>query len=95
MENKKTWDKDFSWFDQEHYDCHEVVAGSREALLTAFHEMILIEWPNKKFGTTLRNIRKKKNEALWHADVTRFKTEKLCKKHCSFPSTFERTGQTL
>tara|TARA_R110001583_G_scaffold151675_5_gene303549 strand:+ start:156 stop:437 length:282 start_codon:yes stop_codon:yes gene_type:complete len=93
VENEKTWDKDFSWFDQEHYDCHEVIAGSRAAILAAFHELILTKWPNNKFGTTLRNIRQEKNE--WYADVSRFKTETLCKKHCKFPSTFKRTGVLL
>ena len=93
MESNKVWNKDFDWFSEEHYDTHEVVAGSREAILTSFHEMILIEWPNKKFGTTLRNIRQKENE--WYADVKRFKTEALCKKHCNFPSTFIRTGELL
>ena len=90
MENEKTWDKDFNWFAEEHFDCHEMVAGSREAILTAFHELILTKWPNRKFGTTLRNIRQEKNE--WYGTVKRFKTEALCIKHCNFPSTYERTG---
>ena len=90
MENEKTWDKDFNWFAEEHFDCHEMVAGSREAILTAFHELILTKWPNRKFGTTLRNIRQEKNE--WYGTVRRFKTIELCEKHCSFPSTYERTG---
>ena len=64
MENEKTWDKDFNWFAEEHFDCHEMVAGSREAILNAFHEMILIQWPNRKFGTTLRNIRQEKGISL-------------------------------
>ena len=91
MENEKTWDEDFNWFAEEHYESHNVVAGSREAILTAFHEFILTKWPNRKFGTTLSNIRQEKNE--WSAIVRRFKTEELCKKHCDFPPTYIRIGE--
>tara|TARA_R110001583_G_scaffold107238_1_gene255808 strand:+ start:156 stop:437 length:282 start_codon:yes stop_codon:yes gene_type:complete len=93
MKNNKTWNEDLNWFDEEYYDSHEITAGSKEAIVTAFHEMILITWPNKKFGTTLRNIRQKENE--WYADIRRFKTEALCRQHCNFPSTFKRTGVLL
>ena len=93
MENEKTWEEDFNWFAAEHYDCHEMVAGSREAILTAFHELTLVQYPNKKFGTVLRDIRE--DGKLWKALVKRFKTEELCKKHCHFPSTYARTGVLL
>ena len=93
MQNEKTWDKDFNWFDKEHFECFELAAGSREALLVGFNELTLAKWPNKKFGTSIKNIWQEGNE--WKAEVSRFKTEALCKKHCDFPPTYVRTGVVL
>jgi hypothetical protein len=91
--NEKNWDKDFNWFDKDHYECFEMVAGSREALLSAFHELILTEYSNKKFGTVLQNIRQEHN--TWLADVRRFKTTKLCKKHCLMPPAYVRNDEMM
>tara|TARA_Y100001970_G_C14071008_1_gene769431 strand:+ start:437 stop:721 length:285 start_codon:yes stop_codon:yes gene_type:complete len=91
--NEEIWDKDFNWFDEGHYERFEMVAGSREALLTAFHELMLIKWPNRKFGTRVEKIWQEGNE--WKAKVSRFKTIDLCKKHCEFPPTYIRTGVVL
>ena len=91
MENEETWDKNFNWFDQEHYQLDEMAAGSREALLTAFHEITLIKYPNKYFGTSLRDIHEVNGK--WKATVKRFKTKALCQKHCTFPPTYVRTGE--
>ena len=68
-----------------------MAAGSREALLTAFQELTLVKWPNKFFGTTIKNIWADGNE--WKATVKRFKTKELCAKHCVFPPTYIRTGE--
>lgn len=91
MVNEENWDKDFNWFDEEHYERFEVVAGSREALLKAFHEINLATHPYKEYGTNLQNIREEEN--LWKATVSRFKTKELCKKHCLFPPNYVRTGE--
>ena len=91
MANEENWDKDFNWFDEEHYERFEMVAGSREALLTAFHELTLVKWPYKSFGTSIKNIWEDKNE--WKAEICRFKTKELCAKHCVFPPTYVRTGE--
>jgi len=91
VENEKNWDKAFNWFDEEHYERFEVVAGSREALLKAFHETNLVAYPYKEYGTSLRDLREEEN--LWKATVSRFKTKKLCAKHCVFPPTYIRTGE--
>ena len=93
MANEETWDKDFNWFDEEHFERFEMAAGSREALLTAFHELTLVKWPNKYFGTSIKKIWEDGNE--WKAEVCRFKTKELCKKHCEFPPTYIRTGVIL
>ena len=90
MVNEENWDKDFNWFDEEHYERFEVVAGSREALLKAFHETNLAIHPYKEYGTSLKDIREEEN--LWKATVSRFKTKELCEKHCLFPPTYVRTG---
>lgn len=90
MANEENWDKDFNWFDEEHYERFEVVAGSREALLKAFHETNLITHPCKEYGTSLKDLREEEN--LWKATVSRFKTKELCEKHCVFPPTYVRTG---
>ena len=90
MANEETWDKNFNWFDKEHYQLDEIAAKSREALLNAFHEIILKAYPNKTYGTNLKDIRQEGYE--WKATVKRFKTEELCKKHCEFPPTYVRTG---
>ena len=91
MVNEENWDKDFNWFDEEHYESFEVVAGSREALLKAFHEVNLVTHPYKAYGTSLKDIREE--ESLWKATVTRFKTKELCKKHCLYPPRYVRTGE--
>ena len=70
-----------------------MVAKSRQSLLNAFHELFLTEYPHYEFGSVLRNITLR--EGLWYADVERFKTPDLCKKHCEFPSTYVRTGMVL
>tara|TARA_A100001011_G_C14254611_1_gene819455 strand:+ start:973 stop:1254 length:282 start_codon:yes stop_codon:yes gene_type:complete len=93
VENEKNWEKDFNWFDQEHYQFDEMAARSREALLNAFHEITLKVYPNKMFGTVLKDIRQEGKE--WKATVKRFKTKELCVKHCHFPSTYARTGVLL
>ena len=93
MANEENWDKDFNWFDEEHYERFEMVAGSREALLTAFHEINLVTHPYREYGTNLRDI--KFEDGLWKAIVSRFKTKELCKKHCEFPPTYVRTGVVL
>lgn len=93
MENEETWNENFNWFDEEHYECFEMEAGSREAILTAFHELTLKKFPNKKFGTTLKNIRQENK--LWKATIKRFKTEALCKKHCLMPPSYIRTGEMV
>lgn len=90
MVNEESWNKNFNWFDEEHYERFEVVAGSREALLTSFHEINLITHPNKDYGTCLKDFREEDN--LWKATVSRFKTKELCKKHCIFPPTYIRVG---
>ena len=90
MVNEESWNKNFNWFDEEHYERFEVVAGSREALLTAFYEVNLITHPNKDYGTCLKDFREEGN--LWKATVSRFKTKDLCKKHCLFPPTYIRVG---
>ena len=93
MENEKTWEEDFNWFDQEHYQFDELAGGSREVILAMFHTVILKKWPNAKFGTVLKDLRKEGDE--WKATTKRFKTEELCVKHCHFPSTYTRTGVLL
>ena len=93
MANEETWDKNFNWFDEEHYERFEMAAGSREALLKEFHEITLKEYPNKEFGTCLKNICQEKNE--WKAVVKRFKTKELCQKHCLFPPTYVRVGEMI
>ena len=93
MANEETWDKDFNWFDEEHFERFEMAAGSREALLTAFHEITLVKWPNRLFGTSIRKIWQEGNE--WKAIVKRFKTKDLCEKHCLFPPTYIRTGEMM
>ena len=93
MANEETWDKDFNWFDKEHYKCFDMAAGSREALLACFHEVILVKWPNRKFGTCIKKIWEDENE--WKATISRFKTEEICAKHCEFPPTYVRTGVVL
>ena len=90
MVNEENWDKDFNWFDEEHYERFELVAGSREALLKAFHEINLVTHPYKEYGTSLKDLREEEN--LWKATVSRFKTKELCEKHCIFPPTYVRTG---
>ena len=65
MVNEENWEKDFNWFGKEHYEHFEVVAGSREALLNAFHEVNLITHPYKEYGTSLKDIREEEN--LWKA----------------------------
>jgi hypothetical protein len=94
VKNEKTWDKNFNWFDKEHYEYTPISAGSRKTLLKFFNENFLHTWSNRKFGTTLQDIRKTKR-CEWLATISRFKTAELCKKHCNFPSTFERTGDLL
>jgi len=89
--NEENWNKDFNWFDEKHYVRFEVVAGSREALLTAFHELNLVTHPYKEYGTVLKDIREEEN--LWKATVSRFKTKELCANHCTFPPTYVRTGE--
>ena len=91
MANEETWDKNFNWFDKEHYQLDEMAAVSREALLTAFHEITLNEYPNREYGTSLRNIHE--DNGVWKATIKRFKTKELCTKHCSFPPTYVRTGE--
>ena len=93
MANEETWDKDFNWFDEEHYQFDEMAARSREALLNAFHEITLKSYPNRIYGTNLRNIRQEGNE--WKATIKRFKTPELCKKHCEFPPTYVRIGEMI
>ena len=93
MVNEKTWDEDFNWFAKEHFEHFEIAAGSREALLTSFHELILIKWPNRLFGTSIKRIWDDGKE--WKAEISRFKTVELCKKHCDFPPTYVRTGVVL
>ena len=93
MANEETWDKNFNWFDEEHFEHFEMAAGSREALLVAFHELTLAKWPNRKFGTSIKNIWEEGD--MWKAKVTRFKTDKLCKKHCDFPPAYIRTGVVI
>jgi hypothetical protein len=91
--NEENWDKDFNWFDEKHFERFEVVAGSREALLTAFHEINLVTHPYREYGTSLRDVREE--DSLWKATVSRFKTKELCAKHCEFPPTYVRTGVVL
>jgi hypothetical protein len=91
--NEETWDKNFNWFDEEHYERFEVVAGSREALLKAFHEVNLVTHPYRQYGTCLKDIREEEN--LWKATVSRFKTKELCAKHCVFPPRYVRTGEMV
>ena len=93
MANEKAWDKDYNWFDEEHYKRFELAAGSREALLSCFHEVVLVQHPNKLYGTCLKNIRQDGKE--WKATVSRFKTKELCAKHCTFPPTYIRTGEMM
>ena len=93
MANEENWDKDFNWFDEEHFECIEVDAGSREALLESFHQIILVNHPYRDYGTSLRNIREDGN--VWKATVRRFKTKELCAKHCTFPPTYVRTGEMM
>jgi hypothetical protein len=91
--NEETWDKNFNWFDEEHYERFEVVAGSREALLKAFHDVNLVTHPYRQYGTCLKDIREEEN--LWKATVSRFKTKELCAKHCVFPPRYVRTGEMV
>jgi len=91
--NEENWEKDFNWFDKEHYEHFEVVAGSREALLNAFHEVNLATYPYKEYGTNLQNLREEEN--LWKATISRFKTKELCAKHCLFPPNYIRTGEMV
>ena len=93
MANEKDWDKDFNWFDEEHFERIEVVAGSREALLKAFHEINLVTHPYREYGTSLKDIREE--QKLWKATVSRFKTKELCAKHCTFPPTYVRIGEMM
>ena len=93
MANEENWDKNFNWFDEEHYERFEVVAGSREALLKSFHEINLTKYPYKEYGTSLKNLREEDN--LWKATVSRFKTKQLCAKHCVFPPTYVRVGEMI
>ena len=91
MANEENWDKDFNWFDEEHYECFELVAGSREALLTIFNESTLAYFPNRDFGTCIKKVWEEGDE--WKALISRFKTKELCAKHCVFPPTYIRTGE--
>ena len=91
MGNEETWDKNFNWFDEEHYKRFDLAAGSRDALLTCFHEVILVKYPNHEYGTNINKIWEDNSE--WKATVSRFKTKELCKKHCEFPPTYVRTGE--
>ena len=93
MANEETWDENFNWFDEEHFERFEVAAGSREALLKAFHELTLTQWPNRLYGTNIKKIWEE--DSVWKALVSRFKTKELCKKHCEFPPTYVRTGVVL
>ena len=90
MANEENWDKNFNWFNEEHYQFDEMAAMSREALLTGFHEITLNAYPNKEYGTSLKNVYE--DNGVWKATVKRFKTKELCKKHCLFPPTYVRTG---
>jgi len=85
--------KDFNWFDEEHYEYDTASGGSRDGLLAFFNEIILHEWPNKDFGTAVKKIYQEENE--WKMEFRRFKTKELCHKHCHFPSHYERTGASL
>ena len=91
MSNEETWDKNFNWFNEEHFECFEMAAGSREALLAGFNELTLAKWPNREYGTSLRDIHE--DDGTWKATVKRFKTKELCTKHCTFPPTYIRTGE--
>ena len=93
MANEETWDKNFNWFDEEHYQRFDLAAGSREALLESFHQIILVNHPYRDYGTSLKNIREDGN--VWKATVRRFKTKELCAKHCTFPPTYVRTGEMV
>ncbi len=93
MANEETWDKDFNWFDEEHYKNFDMAAGSREDLLACFHDVILVKWPNRLYGTSIKKIWQNGNE--WNATIRRFKTKELCAKHCEFPPTYIRTGVVL
>ena len=93
MANEETWDKDFNWFDEEHFKRFEMVAESRETLLVTFHEVNLVKHPYELYGTSLSNI--KEVDGKWTATVSRFKTKELCAKHCEFPPTYVRTGVVL
>ena len=70
-----------------------MVAGSREALLKAFHEINLVTHPYREYGTSLKDIREE--QKLWKATVSRFKTKELCAKHCTFPPTYVRIGEMM
>lgn len=91
MVNEENWDKDFNWFDKEHYERFELVAGSRETLLNAFYEVNLVIHPYKEYGTSLINLREEAK--VWKATLSRFKTIDLCKKHCLMPPTYIRVGE--
>lgn len=93
MANEETWDKNFNWFDKEHYERFELAAGSREALLKIFNESTLAYFPNHDFGTCIKKIWQDGEQ--WKAEISRFKTAELCKKHCEFPPTYVRTGVVL
>ena len=93
MENEETWDKNFNWFDKEHYKRFDLAAGSKDDLLACFHEVILVKWPNRDFGTCIKNIWQDGEE--WKATVSRYKTKELCEKHCTFPPTYIRTGEMV
>ena len=92
MVNEKTWDENFNWFSKEHYECHKIDAASRDAILTAFRDIFLSQYPNKDYGTALKDITNiDKNK--WVAIVKRFKTIDLFKKHCLMPPTYIRVGE--
>lgn len=91
MQNEKIWDKNFNWFDEEHFERFEMAAGSREALLVAFHELTLVKWPYRLYGTSIKDMWQDDKE--WKALISHFKTKELCAKHCTFPPTYIRTGE--
>ena len=93
MGNEETWDKNFNWFDKEHYKRFDLAAGSKDALLTCFREVTLVKYPNHEYGTNIKKIWEENNE--WKATVVRFKTKELCAKHCTFPPTYVRTGEMM
>jgi len=70
---------------------YEDVCGVNDFVYAHF-KLRQIEFPTMQWGTCLVDIQKIENKI--NAKIKRFKTKELCKLHCIFPPSYERTGNT-